>query len=141
VIEIVSPGNKDNRSALRDFVDKMLDLLKNGVHVLVIDLFPPSVRDPLGIHKLIWDEIDEEDFQFPKGKDRILVSYVSSSERVAYVEPVAVGDVLPVMPLFLTDELNVRVPLEATYDAAWEASPEEMRIAVETGVLPDTGPD
>ncbi len=35
--------------------------------------FPLTRRDSLGIHKFIWDEIEEED-QFPAGKDRILVS-------------------------------------------------------------------
>ncbi len=33
------------------------------------DLFPPTQRDPYGIHKAIWDEIVEEDFTFPDGKD------------------------------------------------------------------------
>ncbi len=65
VIEILSPGNKDSRAALRDFVEKTIDFLKAGIHVLVIDLFPPTSRDPCGIHKVIWDEILEEDFDFP----------------------------------------------------------------------------
>ena len=43
---------------------------------------------------------------------------------------------MPDMPLFLASELNIKVPLELTYQATWEASPEEMRTAVETGVLP-----
>jgi hypothetical protein len=137
VIEIVSPGNKDSRAALRDFVDKTIDFLRKGVHVLVIDLFPPTARDPFGIHKVIWDEIDEEDFVFPAGKDRILASYETAGERVAYVEPVAVGDVLPDMPLFLTSELNVKVPLDPTYRATWEVSPEVMRVAVESGIMPE----
>jgi hypothetical protein len=63
VIEIVSPGNKDSRAALRDFVDK------------------------------------------------------TGGERVAYIEPVTVGDELPEMPLFLTNDLHVKVPLEPTYRA------------------------
>src|SRR5438552_2563009 len=137
VIEIVSPGNKDSRAALRDFLEKTVAFLSQGIHVLIIDLFPPSRRDPQGIHKLIWDEIEEEDFTFPPGKDRILVSYEIGLERVAYVEPVAVGDRLPDMPLFLARELHVMVPLEPTYQATWQASPEEFRNAVETGVLPE----
>ncbi len=139
--EIVSPGNKDSRAALRDFVENAIDFLRQGIHLLVIDLFPPTPRDPFGIHKAIWDEIEEEDFMFPPGKDRILVSYVTGGERLAYVEPVAVGDTLPDMPLFLAPGVHVRVPLEATYRAAWDASPEEMRIAVETGVMPETEAD
>ena len=137
VIEILSPGNKDSRSALRDFVEKIVELLRRGIHVLVIDLFPPSPRDPFGIHKAIWDEIVEEDFQFPEGKDRILASYETGGRRAAFVEPVAVGDVLPEMPLFLTNDLYVLVPLEPTYQATWEASPEDLRTAVETGVMPE----
>jgi len=137
VIEIVSPGNKDSRAALRDFVEKTVDCLRKGIHVLLVDLFPPTQRDPYGIHKVIWDEITEEDFTFPEGKDRILVSYETGGERAAYIEPVAVGDVVPDMPLFLTNYLHVMVPLESTYQATWDASPEELRLAVETGVVPD----
>jgi Protein of unknown function (DUF4058) len=137
VIEILSPGNKANGAALRDFVDKTTDFLRKGIHVLIVDLFPPSPRDPFGIHKVIWDEIEEEDFTFPQGKDRILVSYETGAERAAYVEPVAVGEQLPDMPLFLPNDLHVMVPLEPTYRATWEACPEEMRAAVETGILPE----
>ena len=85
---------------------------------------------------MIWDEIEEEDFTFPPGKDRILASYQTGRERAAYVEPIGVGDVMPDMPLFLASELNIKVPLEMTYQATWDATPEEMRVAVETGVLP-----
>ena len=138
IIEIVSPGNKHSKAALRDFVEKTLDYLKNRVHVLVIDLFPPTPRDPCGLHKLIWDEFLEEDFVPPKGKDRILASYeMGKTEQTAFVEVVGIGDVLPEMPLFLAPELHVMVPLEPTYAATWNASPEDLRIAVETGVLPD----
>ena len=111
--------------------------LRRGIHVLIVDLFPPSPRDPYGIHKVIWDEIVEEDFTFPDGKDRILVSYKTGGERAAYIEPVTVGDALPDMPLFLTNDLHVMVPLELTYQATWDASPEELRIAVETGMVPE----
>jgi hypothetical protein len=138
VIEIVSPGNKDGRASLGEFVDKTVDFLKAGIHLLVIDLFPPTPRDPFGIHKAIWDELHEEEFTFPEGQDRTLVSYEVGSEYVAYVEPIGIGDVLPDMSLFLWYELNVRVPLESTYMATWQASPEELRIAVETGVMPET---
>ena len=104
--------------------------------MLLVDLFQPTPRDPFGIHKAIWDEILEEDFAFPQGMDRLVASYEMGSQRTAYIEPVAVGDVLPDMPLFLTEGTHIRVPLESTYQSAWEASPEEMRLAVETGVLP-----
>jgi hypothetical protein len=137
VIEIISPGNKDSRGAMRHFVEKTADFIQAGIHVLVIDLFPPTPRDPLGIHKAVWDEFKEDDFTFPSGKDRILVSYEAGDDLAAFVEPIAVGDVLPDMPLFLGRGWHVKTPLEPTYQATWEASPEELRTAVETGVVPE----
>ena len=65
VIEIVSPGNKASKNELRTFVEKTSRLIAQGIHLLVIDLFPPSKRDPQGIHKAIWDEFVEEDFELP----------------------------------------------------------------------------
>ncbi len=41
------------------------------------------------------------------------------------------------MPLFLANDFHVRVPLGPTYRATWDASPEELRLAVETGVIPN----
>jgi hypothetical protein len=141
VIEILSPGNKDTRAALRHFVDKMVQFLRTGIHILVLDVFPPTPRDPQGIHKAIWDEVGDEAFAFPPGKDRTLVSYEVGDDRIAHIEPVAVGDVLRDMPLFLASGFHVAVPLESTYLATWNASPEELRLAVETGALPEPAGD
>src|SRR5262249_5284976 len=74
VIEIVSPGNKASRNELRAFVEKTSDLIRQDVHLLVIDLFPPSKRDPQGIHKAIWDEFVEEDFELPPDRPLTLAA-------------------------------------------------------------------
>jgi len=141
VIEILSPGNKDSRGAIREFVDKTIDFLIAGVHLLLIDLFPPSPRDPLGIHQLVWAEITDESFPLVSGIDRILASYDAGEEKVAYVEPVGVGATLPDMPLFLAASMHVKVPLEATYLSAWNACPSALQEAVETGYLPQSHSD
>jgi hypothetical protein len=127
VIEIVSPGNKSSRDALRAFVEKLTDLLRQGVHLLVIDLFPPGPRDPQGIHKVIWDELKEEPFQLPPDKPLTLAAYSAGAVKVAYVEPVAVGDVLPDMPLFLEPEVYVPAPLESTYQTTWSVFPGALK--------------
>jgi hypothetical protein len=127
VVEIVSPGNKASRHGLRDFVQKAVELLDAGVHLLVIDLFPPGPRDPEGIHGAIWSEITETDFHLPPDKPLTLASYVAGDEKRAFIEPVAVGDVLPEMPLYLTPQGYVRVPLEAAYRAAYDAVPQRWR--------------
>lgn len=138
VIEVVSPANKDGRASLRDFVENTVDFLRSGIHVMVVDLFPPTSRDPFGIHKAIWDEFVDEPFAFPQGKDRIVVSYKAGVERVAYIEPLALGDALPEMALFLSSEFHVATPMESSYATAWEASPQELRAAVETGFVPQS---
>jgi len=79
VIEIVSPGNKDSTTRLKSFVQKAGKLLCRGVHLLVVDLFPPSSRDPHGIHKAIWDQIKEEPFDLPSNKQLTLVSCAAGS--------------------------------------------------------------
>ena len=100
-----------------------------------------STSDPCGIHKAIWDEIEEAEFEVPTGKDRVLVSYETGRHHVAYIETVGVGDKLPEMPLCLHNDIHIMVPLEPTYQATWEGSPEDLRAAVETGVIPDIEPE
>lgn len=46
------------------------------------------------------------------------------------------GYAMPDMPLFLTPQLHVKVPLETTYGATWKILPEQLRSAVTTGKLP-----
>jgi hypothetical protein len=53
VIEVVSPGNKSSQARFRKFVTKTIEFLDQGVHVLLIDLFPPTPRDPHGLHQAI----------------------------------------------------------------------------------------
>jgi hypothetical protein len=131
VIEIVSPGNKDSRHALQAFVRKMTDLLDQGVHLLVVDLLPPGNRDPQGIHQAIWEEIAGEPFELPPDKPLTLVAYEAGPEKVAYVDPVAVGDALPEMPLFLEPGVHVPTPLDATYQTTWNAFPAALKGLLE----------
>jgi hypothetical protein len=57
-------------------------------------------------------------------------------ERVAYIEPLAVGDTIPDMPLFLGGGYHVDVPLEAAYQTTWSFVPADLREFVETGIMP-----
>jgi hypothetical protein len=132
VIEIVSPGNKSSRNALRAFVRKASDLIWNGIHLLVVDLFPPSERDPQGIHQAIGEELGKEPFEMPPDKPLTVVAYQAVPEKVAYVEPVAVGDPLPGLGIFLSDDgASIPAPLEETYMASWAAFPDEFKELLE----------
>ena len=131
VVEIVSPGNKSTRGAMRAFVDKAAELLRRGIHLMIVDPFPPSARDPEGIHGVIWSELDNSDFTLPTHRPLTLASYIGGVCQEAFIEPVAVGALLPDMPLFLTAENYVQVPLEKTYQSAWEAVPAFWRGVLE----------
>jgi hypothetical protein len=130
IVEVVSPGNKNSDNGLRAFVDKALELLRAGIHLMILDLFPPSERDPQGIHKAIWDELIDNSFALPTDKQLSLASYIASEWPEAFIEPVAAGDELPQMPLFLASDIYIQTPLEATYQSAWEAVPTYWRDVV-----------
>jgi hypothetical protein len=133
MIEIVSPGNKNNRSGLRSFVEKSVEVLRSGVHLLIVDLFPPGPRDPQGLHRAIWNEFIDNEFSLPADKPLSLAAYVGGPVPEYFVEALAVGAMLKDMPLFLTQEHYTLVPLEATYMSAWEAVPSFWRSVLEKG--------
>jgi hypothetical protein len=132
IVEIISPGNKASRPAFRALVNKACELLENRIHLLIIDLFPPTKRDPNGIHAAIWEEVKNEPFQLPAEQPLTLVAYESGLTTKAYVEPVAVGEAMPDMPLFLEPSGFVPVPLEATYETAFEAVPRRWQGVLES---------
>jgi hypothetical protein len=131
ILEIISPGNKDSQHAIRAFARKAVEFLQAGIHLLIVDLFPPGPRDPQGMHKVIWDRLRDEPFELPPDKPLILASYAAGTETVAYVEPVAVGEALPDMPIFLTEDRYVPCPLEATYQATWDTFPTVLKGPLE----------
>jgi hypothetical protein len=131
VLEIVSPGNKASRAEFRDLVEKSANLIQQGIHLLVIDLFPPGPRDPHGLPHAIWDEFDLQDLTLPPDKPLSVAAYDAGPPRVVYVEPVAVGDELPDMPLFLKPEIYVPAPLEATYQTTWNLFPAPLKGLLE----------
>lgn len=131
LVEIVSPGNKSSRRRFRAFLDKAIAALAHGYHLLIIDLQPRSPRDPAGIHGAIWAEIKDASYQPPADKPLTLVAYAAGAPTRAFIEPVAVGDRLPDMPLFLDPEHYVLAPLEATYQAAYRGVPKRWRDVLE----------
>jgi hypothetical protein len=123
MVEVVSPGNKNNQNGFNSFVRKARGALAAGIHLLIVDLLPPGARDPQGIHRAVWGDDCGDDYALPADKPLTWAAYVGGAAAEAFIELFAVGDPLPDMPLFLTPEVNVSVPLEASYQAAWEPLP------------------
>jgi hypothetical protein len=138
MIEIVSPGNKSGQTDFAAFVLKAELALRAGIHLLIVDMFPPTARDPEGIHHAIWGA-GEGDFALPKDKPLACVSYVDYPGASVYLEPVACGDKLPSMPVFLTREIYIPVPREETYRSAWEAVPAIWKEALSPTTPPRNG--
>jgi hypothetical protein len=127
VIEIVSPGNKSSSVAVDEFVEKAVAFLRAGIHLLVIDLFPPTRRDLQGLNNEIAEKYGGEAFELPPGQPLSLAGYDAGWAKTAYIETIAVGDALPAMPLFLESGRHIPAPLESTYAATWNATPEPIR--------------
>jgi hypothetical protein len=130
-IELVSPGNKDTKHALRSFARKSAAFILKGIHLQVIDPFPPGRYDPHGIHRSIWENVASTEFQPPPDKPLTVASYEAGSCPTAYVEPFAVNSALPDAPLFLTEEFYVNLPLEIMYQATWNVLPKQVRSQLE----------
>jgi Protein of unknown function (DUF4058) len=122
VIEIVSAGNKSSRHELERLLRKAAAALTSGIHLLIVDLQPPGNLDPDGIHGAVWEYLFGSRPAAPADRRLTLVAY-RATPPTAYVEPAAVGDKLPDMPLFLDSDSYVSVPLEETYAQAWQGFP------------------
>jgi hypothetical protein len=129
IIEILSPGNKSSKHAIDEFLDKVHSAIDQGIHLLLIDLFPPTRRDPQGLHALIWGDSAPTP---PPELPLTLAAYHATRMPSAYVEPTAVGQTLIDMPLFLDRDHYVPVPLESTYEAAWRGVPQRWKSVLET---------
>lgn len=131
MVELVSPGNKNQRVRFQRFVDKCVDILQGDVNLMVIDPFPPTKYDPDGIHASIWHQLTGSTFVPPEDKDRTLVSYIAGEIAECFVEPLAVGDAMPAMPLYIAPDRHVMVPLSAAYERAWKRFPTVLHGALE----------
>jgi hypothetical protein len=133
LLEMVSPANKDRAKHVEDFAAKAVDALDVGVHLLMLELFPPGAHDPQGMHGIICDRLArfDEPYDLPHEEPLTLASYAAGPRVEIYVEHVAVGAVLPQMPLFVRPDRYVNVPLEATYTAAYRGMPAFWRDVLE----------
>jgi hypothetical protein len=130
MIEVLSPGNKSSRHAIRSLLDKAVAALDAGVHLLLVDVHPPGPRDPNGIRGILLDEIgteETEEYALDGERPLTAAAYTGGAVVKAFVSHFAVGEAIPQMPLFLTGENYVYVPLDAAYMAAWEDVPPQYQ--------------
>jgi len=133
LLEIVSPPNKDRECHVEDLAVKVVDALDVGVHVLLVDLFPPGAHDPSGMHGVVCQRLEQSDeaYDLPGQQPLTLASYGAGPRVEVYLYHLAVGSALAEMPLFLRPDRYVDVPLEATYLAAYRDMPGFWREVLE----------
>ena len=95
-----------------------------------VALVPPGPRDPQGIHKAIWDLVTDQSFELPADRQITIAAYQALPIKTAYIEPIALGSLLPDMPLFLHCDFYVQAPLEMTYMDTWNVLPQTLRDLV-----------
>jgi hypothetical protein len=118
-IEIISPANKDRPESRAQFVSKCAALLRQRVSVVLVDVV--TVRD-FNLYAELLEWIGEQDPAL--GDDPPNVYAVSCRWRPlgvsrwleAWNRPLTPGQPLPVLPLWLSDDLAIPLDLEATYE-------------------------
>jgi hypothetical protein len=123
-IEIVSPANKDRPENRQAFVSKCAALLQKRVCVSIVDLVTTR---RFNLYKNLLDLIDCSDPAFsPKAPATYAVTCrgrkVGGKPRLeTWAYPLIVGQPLPTLPIWLTEDLAVSLNLEASYEETCRA--------------------
>ncbi len=118
-VEIVSPANKDRPENRRGFVTKCAALLQQGVCVSIVDLV--TTRN-FNLYVDMLRLIDRPDPVFtpnPPWVYAVTCRYRKTgrtSQLQSWAYPLVVGQPLPHLPIWLSNELHVRLELEASYE-------------------------
>jgi len=118
-VELVSPGNKDRAGSRQTFAAKCAGYLKHGISVVVIDVVTSRAAN---LHRELFKALEVKSrhalWRSPTGLYAVAYRPVTlrRSPRIeVWAERLALGKVLPVMPLWLTLELYVPLRLEESY--------------------------
>jgi hypothetical protein len=118
-IELVSPANKDRAGSRRTFAAKCAGYLQHGIAVIIVDIVTARAAD---LHRELFETLGVKGrraaWRSPTGLYAVAYRPVTvrKAPRVeVWPESLALGQVLPVMPLWLTPDLCVPVALEESY--------------------------
>ncbi len=123
-VEIVSPANKDRKSSRRAFVTKCAALLHQGVCVSIVDIV--TVRR-FNLYAELLTLMEWSDPAFSPNPPSVYaitcrahnVGETGRFESWAY--PLVIGQPLPDLPIWLSEDQHVTLELEASYEDACRA--------------------
>lgn len=122
-IEIIRPENLGSAKAVRAMTSRLLEYFENGIHLLLVDPFPVSKHKPDGFHATIWNTLGRLVDPASATKPPEAVSYSVGETVEAFYQPLTFGASLKEMPLFLAPDQALNLPLESTYQQAWDRLP------------------
>jgi hypothetical protein len=118
-IELVSPANKDRDGARRTFAAKCAGYLQHGIGVVIIDIVTARSAN---LHEELFDVLEVKGrraaWESPTGLYAVAYRAVTVRKKPrveVWPEPLALGELLPIMPLWLSLDLCVPVRLEESY--------------------------
>lgn len=121
-VEIVSPANKDRPENRRAFVAKCAALLRERVSVMIVDIV--TIRTP-NLYAELLDFLGRSD---PRLGSEPLYSTACRTTKQAdewrlesWAETLSLGERLPIMPLWLADDLAIPLDLETSYEESCRA--------------------
>jgi hypothetical protein len=123
-IELVSPANKDRASHRRGFAIKCAGYLQQGVAVVIVDVVTERTAN---LHTVLVDLLGlTQPLAWCTPSSLYAVAYrptqTADAQRLdVWPEALAIGATLPIMPLWLSDELCLPLALEESYCATCAA--------------------
>jgi hypothetical protein len=117
-IELVSPANKDRASHRRAFAVKCAGYLQQGVAVVMVDVVTERTAN---LHAALVDILElAQPLAWCPSSSLYAVAYRPTQSADAqrlevWPEALAVGAILPTMPLWLSDALCLPLALEESY--------------------------
>ncbi len=118
-IELVSPANKDRAGSRRTFAAKCAGYLRHGIAVVIVDIVTARTAN---LHQELFATLGVKSrraaWRSPTGLYAVAYRPVTARKapRVeVWPESLALGEALPVMPLWLALDLCVPLRLEESY--------------------------
>jgi len=118
-IEILSPSNKDRPESRATFIAKAATLLKNNICVSIVDvvstynfnLYAELMSFLQGVDPALGDEPP------PMYAATLRTRYEDRRRMMDnWYHPLAIGQVLPTLPIWLTENWAIALDLESTYE-------------------------
>ncbi len=131
LIELASAANKDRPENVAAYVGKAKAALDAGIHVVHLDILPPNKFTPVGLGGAIWSAVNGNDYPFSPDKPLAADSFHAGAVIDLYANALAVGDEFPPVPLFLSEEVYVPLPLADTYAEVFASvAPDDYQLLI-----------